>query len=80
MTLPVPPTPEGASWFERHVIHRLDTLAEQVGVIDTKLDDVRQTVPRLEERVRLTAVLFGVLGGFLPAVAVLIYFAIKGGP
>jgi len=73
-----PARPNG--WFEEYVVHRLDELAEQIGCIDKKLDGVRQTVPRLEERVRGTAVLFGVLGGFLPALAALIYFLVKGTP
>lgn len=60
------------------MVHRFDEMAERMGHLEKKLDGVRDVVPRLEERGRITAVLFGVLGGFLPALAALIYFAVKG--
>lgn len=69
---------EPNGWFETYVQHRFDQLAEQIRHLDAKLDGVRQTVPRIDERTRITAAIFGLLGGFLPAVAALIYFAIKG--
>lgn len=78
--LPEQPAGEPNGWFERYVTYRFDDLAQQLECLDKKLDAVRQTVPRIDERTRITAMLFGVLGGFLPAVAGLIYLVIKGHP
>lgn len=73
-----PPPQQPNGWFEKYVVHRFDELAEQMTALDGKLDGVRQEVPRIDERTRITAVLFGVLGGFLPAAAALIYVVVKG--
>lgn len=74
-----PPMQQPTTWFEQYCVHRFDELAEQLGCVEKKLDGVRQLVPRLEERVRMTAVLFGLLGGFLPALAALAYLVLKRG-
>lgn len=78
------PQPNG--WFEKYVVDRFNDIAdrfdrgaERMDKMDLKLDALNAVVPRIDERTRITAVLFGLLGGFLPAVVALIYFLLKGG-
>lgn len=75
MTEQVPGQPNG--WFEEYCVHRFDELAEKISCVEKKLDEVRQTVPRIDERTRITAIMFGLLGGFLPALAALIYLVMR---
>lgn len=72
-----PTSSQANGWFEEYVVHRLDETSERLDRFEKKLDGLLVMVPRLEERGRIVAILFGVLGGFLPTLGALIYFVTR---
>lgn len=67
-------TPSGTNWFERHVtesLERIETAVEKIPELDKR-------ILLLEERGRARASLYGLLGGLVPAIGVLIYWIVNG--
>ncbi len=60
-------------WLREHI----KSLERKVDGIDRKLDDHSERMVRLEERTKLRASMWGVLGGALPAAGVLIYILLR---
>ncbi len=60
-------------WLREHI----KSLERKVDGIDRKLDDHSERMVRLEERTKLRASMWGVLGGAIPAAGVLIYILLR---
>jgi len=52
-------------------------LVTMVQTLDEKVDDIKERLIRLEERTSMKASFYGVLGGLVPAVCVLLYWVMS---
>ena len=64
-------------WLRAHIQSLERRMESRFDAVDAKLDDYAERMVRLEERTKLRASMWGVLGGALPAAGVLIYILLK---
>jgi len=51
----------------------LEGISNKIDVIDHKLDSFQGRISKLEERTKLGTAVWGLLGGLIPAAAVVVY-------
>jgi uncharacterized protein (UPF0303 family) len=63
----------GNGWSEwsRHVLAELERLDASYHEMSVEMARMRESITRLEERLRISSAFFGVLGGAIPAVVVI---------
>lgn len=59
--------------YEKLVLSKLDTLDENYKTLHVGLEELRLEQVRMQSKLSMKATLVGFLGGFLPALALLIY-------
>lgn len=69
--------PEHATWFERHVIDKLDTLDDRACGLETDVKGLTDRLTRVEERATNRALLAGAVTGGVPSLSALIYWILN---